>query len=352
MLYQTQKQSRMEKIIATQPDYNKPYPQVRITLKDLCFHAYHGVLKQENEIGGDYKLTLTLSIDQQDAHDALFANNLEGTINYAEVFAIVAAEMQQPSQLLEHLCARICRRLIRSYNKLQEATVEVTKCCPPIQGFQGKGISVSFSLKRQLVAWDFDGTIADTRRGIVRTMTETFRQLGYPIPTPEAICQTIGLPLIVSIAQLARIEGDKLNTAITLYKDIFEQVGNEGVTLFPTVLDKMRRQHEQGKFVAIATSRGHESVSNFCKQLGLSPYVDYIVAAEDVMVHKPNPAPIHLLCQMANVHPDQTTVIGDTTFDILMGRNAHVKQTIGVSWGNHSCQQLIKAGATYVVDAF
>ncbi len=342
----------MKKIIASQPNFSKTYSQMRITLKDLYFHAYHGVLKQENEVGGDYKVTLMLSIDQQDAHDALFADHLEGTINYAEVYHLVAEEMKHSVQLLEHLCARICKHLIRRFEKLQEVNIEVAKCCPPIQGFQGEGISVSFSLKRQLVAWDFDGTIADTRQGIVRTMTETFRRLNYPIPTPEAICQTIGLPLIVSIAQLAHIEGEKLNEAVTLYKEIFEQIGNVGVSLFPTVIDEMRRQHEQGKFVAIATSRGHESVSNFCKQLGLSPYVDYIVAAEDVAVHKPNPAPIHLLCQMANVHPDQTTVIGDTTFDILMGRNARVKQTIGVSWGNHSCEQLIAAGATYVVDAF
>lgn len=342
----------MYHIIATQPDFTDKPKYLCITLADLSFHAFHGVLSQENEVGGNYLVSLKLYIDERDAHDALHHDQLDATINYAEVYQLVSEEMKHSSQLLEHVCARICKVLIRNFKKLQEVEVTLTKCCPPIKGLQGGGISVTHSLKRQLVAWDFDGTIADTRRGIIRTMTETFRCLGYAIPTAEAICQTIGLPLTVSITQLAHIDGDELTKAVLLYRDIFEQVGNEGITLFATVLDEMRRQHESGMFVAIATSRGHESVSNFCKKLGLAPYVDYIVAAEDVEVHKPNPAPIYKLCNMANVLPINTTVIGDTTYDILMGKNAHIGKTIGVNWGNHSCKQLIEAGADIVVERF
>ena len=344
----------MKKIALSSTTYQNAPKRMCISLEGMTFHAYHGVLQQEREVGGEYKVDLRLYVDEEDAHEALYADRLEGTINYAEVYQLLSSEMQQPSLLLENVCARVCKSLIRAFRKLQEVEMKLTKTCPPIEGFSGQGASVEYSLKRKLVAWDFDGTIADTHKGIVRTMTATFQQMGFPLPSTEAICHTIGLPLTESIAQLAglKMEEERLTEAVDLYRELFDEIGTGGVTLFPSVLEEMRRQHESGHFVAIATSRRHESVSAFCNQLGLSPYVDYIVAAEDVCTHKPHPEPIYRLCELSNVRPSCVTVIGDTTYDILMGRNAHVGTTVGVAWGNHSPQHLIDAGADYVVERF
>lgn len=95
-------------------------------------------------------------------------------------------------------------------------------------------MAARYSLRRQLVAWDFDGTIADTSQGIVQTMTETFRRMGWAVPSDEAICSTIGLPLQASVAQLAALPcgNDEVQRATALYRVLFEQVGTAGVTLF------------------------------------------------------------------------------------------------------------------------
>ncbi len=325
-----------------------------IRMPQMRFFARHGVLPQEQTVGADFLVSLALHIDDEQARPALFADNLDGTVNYAEAYALVNRLMQQPSALLEHVAARVARALIRQFRLLRQVDVTVTKCAPPITGYQGAGVSVEYSLRRQLVAWDFDGTIADTSKGIVRTMTATFRQMGFNIPAEEDICATIGLPLTKSIAQLAKLdeESDTLRRAVDVYRDFFEKIGNKGITLFPTVKDELRRQHEQGLFVAIATSRGHESVDTLCQTLGIREFIDEIVACEDVSVHKPAPQPVLRLCQLTNVRPEDTTVIGDTTYDILMGRNARAARCIGVGWGNHTAQMLLDAGADEVVDGF
>ncbi len=325
-----------------------------IRMPQMRFFAHHGVLPQEQTVGGDFLVSLVLHIDDEQAHSALFADNLDGTVNYAEVYVLVSEAMQQPSALLEHVAARIARTLIRSFRLLRQADVAVTKCVPPITSYQGKGISVEYSLRRKLVAWDFDGTIADTSKGIVRTMTETFNRMGFALPTVEEICATIGLPLPKSIAQLAKLEegSNTVSQAVDVYRELFEKIGNQGITLFPTVKDELRRQHEQGFFVAIATSRGHESVDALCQMLGIREYFDEIVACEDISEHKPAPQPVLRLCELTNVHPVDTTVIGDTTYDILMGRNAHAAQCIGVAWGNHTAPMLLEAGADRVVEVF
>ena len=326
-----------------------------ITLNNLRFHAHHGVLPQEREVGADFELTLHLYIYECNAQDALFADQLADTVNYAEVYDIAAQEMAIPSALLEHVAARIAMRLIRAFSKLHKVDVSLTKCVPPITGYDGKGVSIHYSLQRKLVAWDFDGTIADTSAGIIRTMTATFREMGFsPLPSDQEICSTIGLPLLTSIAQLAHLPADSAQVAqaCDTYRRLFEDVGTTGVTLFPGVKEEMERQHRSGRFVAIATSRGHESVDALCQMLGIRDSIDFIVACEDVGTHKPDPAPILRLCDLANVRPSAVTVIGDTTYDILMGRNAHAAHCIGVSWGNHTTEAMLEAGAERVIDAF
>lgn len=326
-----------------------------ISLNDLRFHAHHGVMPQEREVGAEFSLTLRLYIYECEAQDALFDDKLDGTVNYAEVYDLVKKEMSTPSALLEHVAARIAKSLIRAFDKIHKVDVSLTKCAPPIAGYDAQGVSIHYSLERELVAWDFDGTIADTSAGIIRTMTATFREMGFtPLPSDREICSTIGLPLNTSIAQLAHlgVNSPEVIQAADTYRRLFEEVGTTGITLFPGVKEEMAREHRNGRFVAIATSRGHESVDALCQMLGIRQYVDFIVACEDVGTHKPDPAPIFRLCELAHVRPSAVTVIGDTTYDIHMGRNAHAAHCIGVSWGNHTAETMLEAGAERVIDAF
>lgn len=291
-----------------------------------------------------------MHLSDAQVHGALFADSLQDTVNYAEVYELIRREMSVPSALLENVVARIAKAILRNFRLVTCADVSVTKYCPPIDGYCGKGVTVSFSLKRRLVVWDFDGTIADTAPGIVRTMTATFEQMGWNVPSAPEIRATIGLPLLQSIAQLAPSKSEEeVASATCLYRELFEEIGTLGVSLFPGIADAFCSQHEEGFFTAIATSRGHRSACELCERLCISRFVDFVVGCEDVKSHKPDPAPVLLLCQMANVPTCNTTVIGDTTFDILMGVNARAAHVIGVGWGNHSSAMLREAGAEIVV---
>lgn len=322
---------------------------MQITFPSLRFWARHGAIPAERDTGGDFEAAVTLHISDAQVHGALFSDCLQDTVNYADVYKLIRHEMSAPSNLLENVAARIAKGILRNFSPVRKVDVSVTKCCPPISGYCGKGVTVGFSLKRRLVVWDFDGTIADTAPGIVRTMTATFERLGWHVPTAADIRATIGLPLLQGIAQLSPSRsGEEVRVATGLYRELFEEIGTTGVTLFPCVAEAMRSQHEDGFFTAIATSRGHQSAEELCVKLGIRPYLYFIVGCEDVTSHKPSPAPVNILCKMANVPPSETFVIGDTTFDMLMGVNARAAHVIGVRWGNHSSEKLLAAGACRV----
>lgn len=323
---------------------------MQIKLSHLTFHAHHGLLPQESVVGGIFSVDLLLDIDDAACHEALYHDRIEATVNYAEVYALVERVMREPSALLEHVAARLARLVLRQFRSVWQADVSVTKVAPPIEGFAGDGVTVRYVLHRRLVVWDFDGTLANTAKGIVRTAQTTFKTIGLPVPEPDAIRRTIGLPLKQAFIELTgQPDGPELDRVLDTYHELFEQIGTEGVELFGGILEAVRSQHEEGFFTAIATSRGHVSVEALATRLGLRPYLDYIVACEDVGTHKPNPEPVLALCRMSNVLPADTVVIGDTTYDIVMGRRAHAARSIGVSWGNHTPEALRQAGASQVV---
>ena len=78
----------------------------KIYLKNVRFHAYHGVLLQETQVGNDYVVNLDVSYDFSRAMET---DELAGTLNYAELYELVKQEMEIPSKNI---------RLFRKYNSL------------------------------------------------------------------------------------------------------------------------------------------------------------------------------------------------------------------------------------------
>lgn len=111
-----------------------------IYLKNVRFHAYHGVLEQERTVGNDYVVNIV--VDYPFAH-ALETDDLTDTINYAEVYRLVAEEMAIPSQLLEHVAGRIGKRLFTEMPSIEELDIAITKQNPPFEAdCDGAGVQV------------------------------------------------------------------------------------------------------------------------------------------------------------------------------------------------------------------
>lgn len=113
-----------------------------IFIEGLRFHAYHGVLPQERVIGNDYEVSLRV---QFPIDTAMLSDDVEETLNYAEVFKLVQQEMQVPSNLLERVAYRIADRLFRKYPKIQVIDLKLMKLNPPM-GAECHGAGVELHL--------------------------------------------------------------------------------------------------------------------------------------------------------------------------------------------------------------
>ena len=112
----------------------------RIYLKNVRFHAYHGVLQQERTVGNDYVVNLTVGYDFTGAMET---DELSATINYAELYEIIKEEMAIPSKLLEHVAGRIGKRLFSAYSAICQIQLAITKENPPFGAdCDGAGVEV------------------------------------------------------------------------------------------------------------------------------------------------------------------------------------------------------------------
>ena len=101
--------------------------------------------------------------------------------------------------------------------------------------------------------------------------------------------------------------------------------------------------------MAIASSRSHATLSEYIEKLGLKDTISYVLGAENVKRPKPASDPVDKVLMIFSLRPETCIVVGDTVYDIQMGKNAGCR-TIGVSYGNGTRQQLEEAGADYVID--
>ena len=204
----------------------------------------------------------------------------------------------------------------------------------------------------RLVILDFDGTLADTQPIIIASIQHTLREMHLPERTDAECRSIIGLPLVQCFTTLCGIDDATAERCAEVYRRVFDELNTDGtVALFPHVLDTLTALHEQGLLLAICSSRGRPTLDGFVKTFHLEKYISAIVSANDVQQHKPHPEPVEKILKQLNIPAGDTLVVGDASFDILMGRAAGC-HTCGVTYGNQSSDDLRAAGADCLIDDF
>lgn len=206
----------------------------------------------------------------------------------------------------------------------------------------------------KLAVFDCDGTLVDSQKSIVRAMRAAFEAHGFRPPADRSVRRVVGLPLETAIADLLpESEPDLCRTMAETYKRAFAEQRSAAVVhepLYPGVTDALDRLQRAGVLLGVATGKSRRGLVNTLNTHGLA---DRFVTLQTADIGPGKPAPDMLLRAMAETgaSPENTVMLGDTTYDIYMARDARVV-ALGVSWGYHEAAELLAAGAHRVLDAF
>lgn len=204
----------------------------------------------------------------------------------------------------------------------------------------------------KLIIFDFDGTLADTRQLIVKTMQQTIQTLELAPRTDDQCASMIGLPLKQAFTDLIPMSDEMGDRCVDTYRRIFnENNAAYVIPTFPNVIDTLLRLSAGGYILTIASSRSRQSLLDFVQTMHLEEIFPYILGADDVIHAKPHPEPVLRTLEAFGCPPEEALVVGDTKYDIEMGRRAGTR-TCGVTYGNGSREELQESGADYLMDNF
>ena len=115
-----------------------------IFLRNVRFYAFHGVMPQEQKVGGEFLVDLRVGYPIEKAMET---DEVSDTLNYAELYALVKQEMDTPSRLLEHVAGRIIRTIQDRFPQVSSINLKITKKNPPMGAdCDGAGVEVRFEI--------------------------------------------------------------------------------------------------------------------------------------------------------------------------------------------------------------
>jgi len=188
-------------------------------------------------------------------------------------------------------------------------------------------------LNFDLIAFDWDGTLFDSTKIIVRCIQAAVRDVGGTVPTDEAAGYVIGLGLMQALAHAAPdVPPEKYPELGARYRHHY--IGHQNdISLFDGVLPLLAALKARGHLLTVATGKSRHGLDEALQAVELKGRFDGSRTADET-AGKPHPRMLHELMDEFGVSPARTLMIGDTTHDLQMALNAGCAG-VGVSYGAH-----------------
>ena len=200
---------------------------------------------------------------------------------------------------------------------------------------------------------DLDGTLIDTPQAIVEVAQGTLAALGVSPADPQAIRDTIGLPLPVALGQLL----GKGPVAGAEAAEIYRVLWHTHVTprlpqlLYPGVLDGLAQLKARGLRLAVVTGKSQEGADGTVDKAGLRPFMEVVLGYTSVPNPKPAPDIALKALERLDLGPALALVVGDANHDLQMAHRAGIR-AIAVTYGAQPESALRLENPAFVAHSF
>ena len=193
-------------------------------------------------------------------------------------------------------------------------------------------------IRFDLLVFDWDGTLVDSAGHIVDSIQAAARDIGLSEPAAEDARHIIGLGLVDAMTYLfPRLSASDYPRLAERYR-VHYLAGDHKVALFPGTGDALRFWRERGFRLAVATGKSRQGLDRALGTSGLAPCFHATRCADEGLA-KPHPDMLLWLMGALCADPERTLMIGDTTHDLEMARQAGVP-AVAVAYGAHPRDQL------------
>jgi phosphoglycolate phosphatase len=200
--------------------------------------------------------------------------------------------------------------------------------------------STDFRARRfDLIVFDWDGTLFDSTALIVRSIQAAARDIGTAVPSDVDAAYVIGLGLQDALRHaVPGLAPERYPELGLRYRHHYYQAQHE-VTLFAGIVDLLQALRERQHQLAVATGKNRQGLNEALHAADLRQWFDATRTADETR-SKPHPLMLQELMAELDVPPERTLMIGDTTHDLLLARNAGTA-AVAVAYGAHEPAALV-----------
>ena len=130
------------------------------------------------------------------------------------------------------------------------------------------------------ILFDLDGTLTDSKPGLLRCLQETFRELGRPVPGEDTLSRFIGPPLQNSFASQGMDQG-QVRQAMEVFRRHYGDGGMYEAAAAPGMRELCARLGDRGVVLALASSKPESQCRPICEHYGYAPFFREIVGSPD-----------------------------------------------------------------------
>ena len=197
-----------------------------------------------------------------------------------------------------------------------------------------------------LICFDWDGTLFDSTAIIVRSIQQAVLDVGGVRPTDQAAAYVIGMALMPALAHAAPdVPKQKYPLLGERYRHHYLATQHD-ISLFDGVLPMLADLKGRHHWLTVATGKSRRGLDDVLASRQLHGIFDGSRTADET-AGKPDPRMLHELMREFGAEPERTLMIGDTTHDLQMARNAGVA-SVGVSYGAHEPHDFGALGPRYI----
>lgn len=201
-----------------------------------------------------------------------------------------------------------------------------------------------------LIVFDWDGTLMDSTAVIAGSIQAACRDLDLPVPDDETARHVIGLGLNEALRHAVPTAPEAIyESLVARYRHHFLAQG-EAIPLFDGAREMIMALHATGHLLAVATGKNRNGLQRALESTGLKQYF-HATRTADQTFSKPHPAMLLELMDELMVDPGRTLMIGDTTHDVQLARNAGV-DVVAMAHGAHPPEQLLALKPLALVEDF
>ena len=208
-------------------------------------------------------------------------------------------------------------------------------------------INIFWGVKYELLIFDLDGTLIDTRQDITNSANEMLAFYGLEAKCVDEITAYVGDGIAKLVERCIDNHPIDLEEAVSIFKRSYAGHLLDFTKPYPGIIDLLKRL--EGVSKAILTNKAYDMSKTITDGLGLTGYFEVFVGGDTLSRRKPSPDGIHFILEKTGTPNERALLIGDGRNDLLTARSAGV-QSVYVSWGFSDHRDVEELKPEYVID--